>query len=89
MRKLIINANPVNPFEIFELNDGELTHISEQRWARQALDFIKSYAADAQEEVDTTFIGPANYVKHFVDEANKLEFVKAAALEDNYVKVSY
>lgn len=89
MRKLIINANPVNPFEIFESNDGELTHISEQRWSRQALDFIKNYAADAQEEIDITFIGPASYVKHFVDEANKLEFVKATALEGKYVKVSY
>ena len=89
MRKLIINANPVNPFEIFELNDGELNHISEQQWARQALDFIKNYAADAQEEIDTIFIGPASYVKRFVEEANKLEFVKATALEDNYVKISY
>lgn len=89
MRKLIINANPVNPFEIFELNDGELKHISEQRWARQALDFIKNYATNAQEDIDITFIGPANYVSHFVDEANKLEFVKAVVSEDNYVKISY
>lgn len=89
MRKLIINANPVNPFEIFELDNGELKYISKQQWARQALDFIKNYAIDAQEEVDITFIGPASYVRHFVDEANKLEFVKAAASEGNYVKISY
>lgn len=89
MRKLIINANPVNPFEIFELNDEELKYISKQQWARQALDFIKDYAANAQEEVDVSFIGPANYIKRFIDEANKLEFVKATALEGKYVKISY
>lgn len=79
MRKLIVNANPVLPFEIFEVEDDCVTisKIHQCQWARLALDFLKDYALRYQEEIDVSFIGPESYIRHFVKEANKLEFVSA------------
>ncbi len=79
MRKLIVKANPVLPFEVFEVEDDftNINKIYQCQWSRQALDYLKDYACRKKEDININFIGPQSYINHFVEEANKLEFVKA------------
>jgi hypothetical protein len=80
MQKLIVKTNPVLPFEIFKV-DADYTNISkiyQSQWSRQALDYLKDYALKSKEDIEVNFVGPESYVKHFVEEANTFEFVKAS-----------
>lgn len=78
MHKLIVIANPVDYTQIFEVLDNGDTHkISQLKVPQESVEFIKNYSDNVQEEVDVTYIGPKDYVKHFVNQANQLEFVKA------------
>ena len=80
MQKLIIKANPVLPFEIFKVDTDydNISKIFQSQWSRQTLDYLKDYALKLKEDIEINFIGPESYVKHFVEEANTFEFVKAS-----------
>lgn len=78
MYKLIVIADPLRETEIYEITDTEQMHkISQLRLPQESVEFIKNYSNSVQEEVDVTYMGPDDYVRYFVHQANKLDFVKA------------
>lgn len=78
MYKLIVVADPLRETEIFEITKmNDIRKISQIRLPQESVEFIKNYSDSVQEEVDVTYIGPKDYVKYFVSQANQLEFVKA------------
>lgn len=78
MYKLIVVADPLRETEIFEITKTNDMHkISQIRLPQESVEFIKNYSDSVQEEVDVTYVGPRDYVKYFVNQANQLKFVKA------------
>lgn len=78
MHKLIVITNPVDYTEIFEvLDNGDVHKISQLQVPQESIEFIKNYSNSVQEKVEVDYRGPADYIKHFVSQANQLEFVKA------------
>jgi hypothetical protein len=78
MHKLIVVTDPVNFTQIFEvLDNGNAHKISQLALPQDSLEFIKNYSNSVQEEIEVDYRGPADYIKHFVTQANQLEFVKA------------
>lgn len=78
MYKLIVVADPLRETEIFEITKtNDMRKISQIRLPQESVEFIKNYSDSVQEEVDVTYIGPKDYVKYFVNQANQFEFVKA------------
>lgn len=78
MYRLFVLADPMSSVEIFELTDAEQMHrISQLRLPQDSVEFIKNYSESVKEKVDVTYIGPKDYVKYFVNQANQFEFVNA------------
>ena len=78
MYKLIVIADPLRETEIYEVTDTEQMHkISQLRLPQESVEFIKNYSNSVQEEVDVTYMGPDDYVRYFVHQVDKLDFVKA------------
>lgn len=78
MHKLIVLTNPVDFTQIFEvLDNGDMHKISQLSIPQDSIEFIKNYSNSVQEKVEVDYRGPADYIKHFVTQANQLEFVKA------------
>lgn len=78
MHKLFILADPASSIEIFELTKtGQMHKISQLRLPQESIEFIKNYSNSVGKKIDVTYIGPNDYIKYFVNQANKLEFVKA------------
>lgn len=78
MYKLIIIADPMQEVEIYEVTKDEKTHkISQLRLPQESVEFVKNYSNSVQEEVDVTYIGPDDYIRYFVHQVDKFEFVKA------------
>ncbi len=82
MHELIVIADPLREVEIYEITSEGKTHkISQLRLPQASVEFIKNYSESVKEKVDVTYVGPKDYVMYFVNQANKLEFVKAHANE--------
>ena len=78
MYKLIVVADPLREVEIYEItSEGKTRKISQLRLPQESVEFIKNYSESVKEKVDVTYVGPKDYIKYFVNQVNKLEFVNA------------
>lgn len=83
MQKLIVKADPMHEVEIYEIfNQSEIHKISQLQLPQESVEFIKNYSNSVQEIVDVTYIGPDDYIRYFVNQVNKFEFVNAHMNED-------
>lgn len=78
MYKLIVMADPLRETEIYEITKTNDMHkISQLHLPQESVEFIKNYSNSLQENVEVIYKGPDDYIRYFVNQANKLEFVKA------------
>lgn len=78
MHKLFVLMDPTSFTEIFELtSEGKMHKISQLDLPQESIEFVKNYSNSLQEKVDVIYMGPDDYVRYFVSQANQLEFVKA------------
>ena len=83
MHKLIIYADPFRDTEIYEVvpvfksKKDHVHKISQLSFPQESVEFIKNYANSIKEDVEVEYVGPKDYVQHFVSQANNIEFVKA------------
>lgn len=78
MHKLFVLMDPTTFTEIFELTSANEMHkISQLRLPQESVEFIKNYSNTLQKEIDVTYIGPKDYIRYFVHQANNLDFVNA------------
>lgn len=78
MHKLIVIADPTNFTEIFEITElGQMHKISQLYTPQESVEFIKNYSDSVQKNVDVIYKGPDDYIRYFVSQANKLDFVTA------------
>ena len=71
---LIIKADPIQTTEIFEVTDTGMILVYSCKSSQEIFQYLKDTVKDNTEVV---FIGPKVYTKHFIDQANQFEFVKA------------
>lgn len=80
MYKLVVVADPMQETEIYEITQTNKMHkISQLRIPQESITFIKNYSDSVKEKVDVTYIGPKDYIKYFISQANKLNFINAHA----------
>lgn len=78
MHKLFVLIDPTSFTEIFELtSEGKMHKISQLDLPQESIEFVKNYSNSLQEKVDVIYMGPDDYIKYFVHQADKFEFVKA------------
>lgn len=84
MQKLIVKADPMQEIEIYEVssNQTDMHKISQLRLPQESVEFIKNYSNSLKKKIDVTYIGPKDYVKYFISQVNKFEFVKAHRAEE-------
>lgn len=82
MRKLIVYANPVAPFEVFEKDGEDYKKISQYQSPQAFFDFAKNYSISTGESTEIAFIGPKVYVDHLIEETDKFEFINATFIEE-------
>lgn len=71
---LIVKMDPVQETEIYQITDKGMVLLCSYRIAQEAMQFIKD---TIKENTDIIFIGPKTYTQHFIEQANKIEFVNA------------
>ena len=82
MHKIIVLADPMKEIEIYEVTKENKTHkISQLRLPQESVEFVKNYSNSVQELVEVVYVGPEDYIRYFVNQVDKFEFVKAYANE--------
>ncbi len=75
--RLIVQMDPVQPIEIFEISDNGIKKIKSNILPQDCFTFLKQTVEDRNESIDVNFVGPATYVQHFITQANQIPHVYA------------